>query len=477
MAVHFIDSVVFQDSVGIERMRKAFDETTMFQRWLDVERAIALAEGELGMISKSAAARIAECAKVENIDLDTVKAHGKVTTHSLMGLLKEFRRAIDHEDARYVHWGATTQDIIDTGLMLMIRDAYDIVEDLLSDVLRHGRPLLAAHRDTMMAGRTHGGQALPITFGLKAAIWLDELVRQLQRWRAARERILVVNIVGAVGTFASWGKSGFELQRLAADILGLGIPLSPWSSARDRMAEAVTLCALTAGTASRIAKEVYNLGKTEVRELEEAFSVGKIGSTTMPHKHNPVRAEWTIVLDRLIRANAGVALEAMGVENERDATHWKAEWIVVPETFVLLSGALNHLSEILGGLQVNADRMARNTEMLKGLLMSERAMFVVAEHLPLPDAHQAVYEASVRAYDKDTLLIDELMTNCAVAGVCERRRIEEALDPRTYLGLAGEITDRVASEVDSVLAETDPMTSGETRATFQSVAAPIGCSK
>lgn len=452
MAVHFIDSVVFQDSVGTERMRKAFDETTMFQRWLDVEGAIALAAGDLGMIPKSAAARIADCARVEKIDLETVKAHGKVTTHSLIGLLKEFRRAINHEDARYVHWGATTQDIIDTAMMLMIRDAYDIVEDLLTDALRHGRPLLATHRDTLMVGRTHGGHALPITFGLKAAIWLDELVRQLQRWRAARERILVVNIIGAVGTFASWGSQGFDLQSRAAKILGLGTPLSPWASARDRTAEAMTLCALTAGTASRIAKEIYNLAKTEVRELEEPFALGKVGSSTMPHKRNPVRTEWTIVLDRLIRANAGVALEAMGVENERDASHWKAEWIVVPETFVLLSGSLNHLGGTLAGLKVNADRMARNADMLKGLLLSERAMFVVAESLPLPEAHEAVYQASVRAYDNDTPLLDELMAESSVAGVCDRQKIAEALNPRGYLGLSGEVADRIGAEIDAILA-------------------------
>ena len=452
MAVHFIDSVVFQDSVGTERMRKVFDETAMFQRWLDVEGAIALAAGALGMIPKAAAARIADCAHVEKIDLETVKAHGKVTSHSLIGLLKEFRRAINHEDARFVHWGATTQDIIDTGMMLMIRDGFDIVEDQLSETLRNGRPLLAKHRDTLMVGRTHGGHALPITFGLKAAIWLDEVVRQLERWRAARQRILVVNIIGAVGSFASWGRMGFDLQKRAADILGLGTPMSPWAASRDRTAEAMTLCALTAGTSSRIAKEIYNLSKTEVRELEEPFTLGKVGSSTMPHKRNPVRTEWSIVLDRIIRANAGVALEAMGVENERDASHWKAEWVVVPETFVMLSGSLNHLAGTLGGLRVNAGRMAKNADMLKGLLLSERAMFVVAEKLPLPEAHEAVYQASVRAYDNDTPLLDELMAERAVAGVCDRQKIAEALDPRGYLGLSGEVADRIGAEIDAILA-------------------------
>lgn len=451
MAVHFLDNVVFQDSVSTERMRAVFNERMMFQRWLDVERAIALACGELGIIPKGAAERIAECAQIDRIDLETVKAHGKVTTHSLIGLLKEFRAAIDHDDARYVHWGATTQDIIDTGLILMIRDAMDIVDNQLSDILRHGRPLLRAHRDTVMVGRTHGGHALPITFGLKAAIWLDELARQLERWRAARDRILVVNIIGAVGTFASWGKDGVALQAKSAETLGLGVPDSPWAAARDRIAEAMTLCALTSGTAARIAKEIYNLAKTELRELEEPFAVGKVGSSTMPHKRNPVRTEWSVVLDRIIRANAGVALEAMGVEHERDATHWKAEWVVIPETFAMLAGSLNHLDGTLSGLQVNVDRMAKNAGILKGLLLSERAMFAVAEHLPLPEAHKAVYQASIRSYDNDTLLLDELMAEPGVAEVCQRAAIEKALDPRQYLGLSGEIADRIGGKIDHMV--------------------------
>jgi len=448
MSVHFIDNSVFQDSVSTARMRDIFDEMTTFQRWLDVERAIALASGELGIIPKSAAERIAAHATMEGIDLEAVKAHGKVTGHSLLGLLKEFRRVIDHDDARYVHWGATTQDIIDTGMMLMIRDGYALIEEQLADTLRHARPLLKTYRDTVMVGRTHGGHALPITFGMKAAIWLDELSRQLVRWREAKERILVVDIVGAVGTMASWGDAGFALQKRAAEILGLGTPLSPWASSRDRTAEAATLCALASGTAHRISKEIYNLAKTEVREMEEPFAMGKVGSSTMPHKRNPVHTEWSIVLDRIIRADAGVMLEAMGMENERDATHWKAEWVILPELFCMLSGSLAHLDTTLSGLWVHPERMEQNTQMLKGLLLSERAMFVLAEKMPLPEAHETVYQASVRAFDNDTALIDELMAEKAVVASCKREDIEAALDPKGYVGLAGEIADRVGAHLD-----------------------------
>ncbi|WP_337997042.1 adenylosuccinate lyase [Oleispirillum naphthae] len=451
MSVHFIDNSVFQDSVSTPRMREIFDEQTMFQRWLDVERAIALASGELGIIPKAAAERIAAHAKMDGIDLDAVKAHGKVTGHSLLGLLKEFRRVINHDDARYVHWGATTQDIIDTGMMLMVRDAYALIEEQIAETLRHARPLLKTYRDTVMVGRTHGGHALPITFGMKAASWLDEMGRNLVRWRAAKERILVVDIVGAVGTFASWGDAGFALQQRSAEILGLGAPLSPWPSSRDRVAEAATLCALTSGTASRISKEIYNLAKTEVREIEEPFTMGKVGSSTMPHKRNPIHTEWSIVLDRIIRGDTAVSLEAMGVENERDASHWKAEWIIVPEIFCMLSGSLAHLDATLSGLWVHPERMEANTRMLKGLLLSERAMFVLAQSMPLPEAHETVYQASVRAFDNDTALIDELMQEKGVAAACTREDIEAALDPKSYVGLAGEIADRVGAHIDELV--------------------------
>lgn len=451
MSVHFIDNSVFQDSVSTPRMRAAFDELTMFQRWLDVERAIAIASGELGIIPKSAAERIAAHADIAEIDIEAVKAHGKITSHSLLGLLKDFRRAIDHDDARYVHWGATTQDIVDTGMMLMIRDGHAIIEEQIAETLRHARPLLKIYRDTVMVGRTHGGHALPITFGMKAAVWLDELGRQLQRWREAKDRILVVGIVGAVGTMASWGDAGFALQKRAAELLGLGAPISPWAASRDRIAETATLCALTSGTASRIAKEVYNLAKTEVREIEEPFTLGKVGSSTMPHKRNPVHTEWSIVLDRIIRADAGVVLEAMGIENERDATHWKAEWVVVPEIFSMLSGSLAHLDATLSGLWVHPERMEKNTRMLKGLLLSERAMFVLAEKMPLPEAHEMVYQASVRAFDNDTALVDELMAEQGVAGICSRAEIMVALDPKGYVGVAGEIADHVGAHLDALL--------------------------
>lgn len=452
MTVHFMDSIVFGDSLGTADMRQVFSETSTYQRWLDVEVALANAQASMGMIPKEAAETIASKADASLIDLETVKANGKRTGHSLLGVLGEFRRVMAHDDhSRYVHFGATTQDIIDTGLMLMIRDAYTWVMERTAAVMRVMSDILDSHAQTVMVGRTHGGHALPITFGFKAAIWLSELSRQFERWDMARQRVLVGNMTGAVGTFAAWGDKGLEVQKRTLELLGLGVPETVWHSSRDRVAEVMTLCALLAGTGARIGHEVYNLSKTEVGELMEP-SAGKIGSSTMPHKRNSIHSEWIMVLEREIRANASLALEVMSQENERDASRWKNEWIAVPESFVYLSGLLNHMTVLMKGLTVDKVRMLQNTNMLRGMLLSEQVMFLLEKHFPLPTAHEKVYLASVRAVEKGAHLVDELLTDPEVAAKFQRADIEKVLDPAAYLGQAVEVTRAVKLRVDQQLA-------------------------
>lgn len=451
IAAHFMDTVVFGGSVGTPDMRRFFTETATFQRWLDVEVALARAQAAMGMIPADAADVIAASADASKLDLDAVQASGRRTGHSLLGVLADFRRVIAHDHARYVHFGATTQDIIDTGTMLAVRDAYDHATARLAAIMERLAAIVREHASTIMVGRTHGGHALPITFGFKASVWLSELSRQLERWDQARSRVLVGNMTGAVGTFASWGDRGPEVQQRTMALLGLGVPETCWHSSRDRVAEAMTLCAMLAGTGARIGHEVYNLSKTEVRELGEP-SAGKIGSSTMPHKRNPIHSEWTMVLERQIRANASIALEAMSQENERDASRWKSEWIVVPETFVYLSGLLNHLTVLFDGLTVDAARMLANTNMLKGMLLSEQVMFLLERHFPLPVAHDKVHRASIRALERDATLVDELMADAEVAAACSRADVERVLDPAGYLGESVAVANAVAERVGGQLA-------------------------
>lgn len=447
MAIHFMDSTVFSDSVGTPQMREIFKEQSMFQRWLEVEAALARAQASLGMIPEKSAERIAEGAQIKQIDLNRVKSHGKETGHSLMGLLREFRALVGLPDAGYIHWGATTQDIIDTGQMLQIKEALGRINDQIRGVLKRWMPLMDEHRETVMAGRTHGQQALPITFGFKIAIWMDELGRHVTRLGEMRERVLVGNITGAVGTFAPWGSKGFEVQSRTLDLLGLGVPDSCWHAARDRLAEIMNFLGLVASSCSRIAREVYNLSKTEFWEIEEPFTPGKIGSSTMPHKRNPVHCEWVLVLTRIIRSNAALAMEAMVQENERDASAWKTEWIIIPESCVMLSGVLAHLDSIFNGLIVRKDRMGKNMQLLRGLLNSEAVMFVLNEFLPLPEAHEKVYEASMKAFEKESSLAEELLADPEIARRCDRQKLDFAMKPENYIGLCRETIDRVKEKV------------------------------
>jgi adenylosuccinate lyase len=453
MAVHFMDSTVFGGSVGTPEMRSVFEERSRFQYWLDTEAALAEAQASMGIIPKESAEQIRRRADAGLLDLDAVRDHGKVTGHSLVGLLKDFRRVVGGEDARYVHWGATTQDIIDTGQMLCVKAALEILERQMIGVMKRILSLMDEHAGTLMVGRTHGGHALPITLGLKMAIWLDEFCRQLERFRQTRERILVGNMTGAVGTFASWGSRGFELQEKTMKILGLGTPDTCWHSSRDRFAEVMALFGLIASTGARIGKEIYNLSKTEVSELEEPFSMGKVGSSTMPHKRNPVHCEWVIVLAKIIRSNAQLAMEAMVQENERDASAWKTEWIIIPESCVMMSSSLAHLDAVFNGLIVRKEQMKKNVDMLRGLLLSEPVMFVLAESMPLPQAHQKVYEASMRAFEKETSLLEELLVDDDVTGSCDRQRLIEALDAEGYTGLSVETVYRIKEKAAVIISD------------------------
>lgn len=452
MSVHMLDMAVFEDTLSTLAMREVFEENAFFQSWLDVEAALATTQGSLGMIPQASATAIAAAAKVERIDFEAVKAHGRETGHSLVPLLRELRRVAGPEHAGFVHWGATTQDIVDTGMMLMVKAAWGLAGEQMLVLMKALLGHMEAHRDTVMVGRSHGNHALPITFGFKVAGWLDELHRQVTRWEQAKTRVLVGSINGAVGTFAPWGAQGFEVQAETCRLLALGVPDAPWQSARDRTAEAATLCGLTAGTLSRIAQEIYLLAKTEVGELAEPFTPGMIGSSTMPHKRNPIRTEWVLNLTRMVRSNAQAMMEAMSAEHERDASRWRTEWVRLPESFLMLSGALAHLIAVAEGLQVNAGRMEANLGLERGLLFSEPAMFALAEAgLPLDQAHHKVYEAAQRVHQNGTQFLDELVADPEITSLCSRDALAAIMDPRAHTGLAGAVVDKIAEKTANLV--------------------------
>jgi 3-carboxy-cis,cis-muconate cycloisomerase len=440
LPTHVIDSVLFRDRYVSAEMRALFGDEALVQRWLDVEAALATVEGRLGLIPADAAAEIARKAKVELLDFPALAEAITAAAHPIIALIRALAAVCDGEAGEYVHWGATTQDIQDTATALQLRDAYAIVErDLgrLGDALEK---LTERHRDTPMAGRTHGQHAVPITFGFKTAVWLAEVDRHAERLAESRERVLVGQFSGAVGTMAALGEAGLDVQRLLLDELALGVPVIAWHTARDGIAEFVSLLGLLAGTVGKIASEIVTLQKTEVLEVEEPWQKGRGGSSTMPHKRNPMRSQGIVANTKVVQGQVPIMLGLMGQEHERDMRPWLAERIVVPEACVLAAGALETLAEILEGLEVYPERMRHNLEATRGFILSEQVMMELAPVIGRQRAHDLIYDAAMAA-EEGMSLRDALLAAPELAGrVAE---LESLLDPAAYTGLSAHFADEV----------------------------------
>ena len=445
MAGHPIDYYVYGGSWGTDEGRKIFSEEQMIDRWLKIEAALAEAESEMGIIPEWAAKEISAKASVERIDLNLARAEQQKTRHSLVPVIRAFARACGEKAGEFVHYGPTTQDIIDTGNALALREVMDAVKRDLEAIEKRLVQITLEYADTPMAGRTHGQHALPITFGFKTASWLQEVRRHLDRLEEGRIRILVGELAGAVGSYASWGEQGRELERRTVARLGLGQSDIPWQSSRDRSAEAVLLLAMICSTLGKIAGEVYLLQKTEVDELAQGFEMGRVGSSTMPHKRNPETAEGIKGISRLVRYRAAGILEAMEGEHERDASNWKTEWVIIPEVSIYTLAALSKTRELLGGLAVRRENMRANLDRTRGLILSERAMFVLGEHLGKQTAHEVVYEASMKAFETGKDLTSALAADSLVRKILSEEAIRKFLDPVTYTGLCAQLAREVAS--------------------------------
>ena len=449
MPSHLIDYSLFGDQFSTPEMRAIFDERAMIQRWLDVEAALAVSQAELGLIPAEAGPAVAAAARVERLDMEAVKLDLGVTAHPILPVVRALDRAVGLH-GRWVHWGATTQDIMDTGMVLQMKDAHAIFRRDLVALVRALSELAARHRDTVMAGRTHGQQALPITFGFKAAVWTAEVLRHVERLDQVAPRLLVGELAGAVGTLAGFGPRGVEIQQRVMARLGLGVPPIAWHVARDSMSEFIALLALIGGTLARIAWEVIELQHSEVAEVEEPFSHGKVGSSTMPHKRNPTYAERVVALGRLLRGLAGTALETMVQAHERDASAGRAEWALVPEACCLAAASEHWTLHIVRGLRVDPGRMQENLNRLGGLLLSEAVMLRLGEVLGRNTAHDVVYEAAMAAYDGKGRFRDVLMEDIRVAAHLGPTELDRLLDPTGYTGLAGVFVDRMLAEARKV---------------------------
>lgn len=443
-----IDSLAIGPLFSTVEMKQVFSDQNMVQKWIDTEAALATAQGEIGMIPKEAAAEINRKADAKLLDYAAIGENYK-SSITIVPLLKEFKKVLDNNAGEYVHWGATSQDIVDTGLILRMREAHAIISRQVADCAIASRELAAKYRDLVMAGRTHVQHALPITFGMKAATWVFELENHEARLKECAPRLFIGQLSGAVGTLASMGDKGLQVQKRTMEILGLGVTPVHWHSTRDHIAEFMNLLALIAGTLTRITHEVLTLQRTEIGELEEPFFMGKVGSSTMPHKRNPQVCENVIGLCRLVRAQAPVAVECMNVEHERDWGCEIAEWDFVPSACIHLDAALEKTLDILKNLIVYPKKMEANLTLLHGLMLSESIMIHLAEKMGRLTAHDVVYETSMHAFEKQISMVEALCGNAEVMKYFNRQEIERMLDPHSYIGIA-------AASVDNTLARKRP---------------------
>jgi 3-carboxy-cis,cis-muconate cycloisomerase len=443
LAVTVFDSALFRDMFGTAEMRGVFSDEALVGYYLEAEAALARAQARMGVIPHAAAAAINEAARSITVDFEAMRRETEIVGYPILPLVHQLSAAAG-EAGRFVHWGATTQDMMDTANALQIRAALAIVERDLLDLGGILATMAQKYRDAPMAGRTHLQQALPVTFGYKAAVWLSSIDRHIERARQVRPRVLLGEFAGAAGTLASIGSGGLEMQKLFCEELDLDQPAITWHVARDGIAEAVTLLGLITGTLGKIATDVMIMAATEFGEVAEPFVPGRGSSSTMPQKRNPISSELMLAAAKAVRQHVATMLDGMIHDFERATGPWHVEWVSLPESFLLTASALANAKFMLAGLTVNEQRMRENLDLTHGLIVAEAVMMAAAPKLGRQHAHDVVYDACRTAIESDEQLADVLARLPeiveALGGV---DAIRHHCDPINYLGLCGEMVDRV----------------------------------
>ncbi|WP_292459979.1 adenylosuccinate lyase [Methanothermococcus sp.] len=441
MAVHPIDF-----RYGSKEMKEVWEEETKLQKMLEVEAAIAKAQGELGIIPMEAAEEINRKASTKYVKLERAKEIERETRHDIVAMVKAFAEVCEGNAGEYIHFGATSNDIVDTSQSLQFKDAIAILLDKLKTLRDELIKKAEEHKYTVCIGRTHGQHAIPTTYGMKFALWASEIQRHMDRLEVCKERLCVSMITGAVGTMAALGKDGIKIHKRVGEILGLNpVLISNQVIQRDRHAEFMATLALIAQTLNKIGVTVRSMQRTEIKELEEEFDASKqTGSSTMPHKRNPITFEQICGLSRVIKANALAEFDNIPLWEERDLTNSSPERCLFPESCVLLDHILNLSIKGMRKLTVNIENVNRNLELTKGLIMAERVMITLAKKgMGRQTAHEVVRKCAMKAHDENRHLKEVLSEDEEVMKYLAEAELDELFDYKTYIGLAPEIVDEV----------------------------------
>jgi 3-carboxy-cis,cis-muconate cycloisomerase len=442
MPINPADGPILGTLYGSDAMRAVFDESAYFQRMLDVEAALAQVQARLGIIPGEAAGAIAEAAARGDLSTEVLAASARNVGYPVVGLVAELSRGAG-EAGGWTHWGATTQDIMDTATVLQVRAGLGLIEAEMRAILTALAGHARIHRGTVMAGRTHLQQALPTTFGLKCATWALPFIGYIRRLPELRRRVELVEFGGAAGTLASLGDQGVAVMEGLAAELDLHAPIAPWHVCREGLAEAVAYLGLICGSLAKFATDIILLAQTEVGEVAEPYVSGRGASSTMPQKRNPIASEYILAATRSVQALVPVMLGAMAQDHERATGPWQSEALVIPQAFVLTHGALLHARAITEGMVVDTERMRRNLDLTHGLIVAEAVMMGLAPHLGRGEAHHVVKHACDVALTERLSLTDALARDPAVSSRLDRAAIERMTDPASYLGSAQAFADRV----------------------------------
>ena len=429
-----------------EAMCEIFSDRGHLQGMLDFEAALARAEARLGVIPKAAAPAIAAQCRAELFDLAALGRNAASAGNTAIPMVKALTALVGTKNKRaagYVHWGATSQDAMDTGLVLQLRAAFGLLDADLARLANALTRLARKHKRTPMAGRTWMQQALPVTFGLKAASALSAVQRHRTRLHELQARVLVIQFGGAAGTLASLGDRGPAISKALAAELKLGDPGLSWHAQRDRVAEVATTLGLVVGTLGKIAQDVSLMMQTEIGEAFEPAARGRGGSSTMPHKRNPVACAVVLAAATRVPGLVSVMLAAMVQEHERGLGGWHVEWETLPDICMLSAGALEQTARMMEGLQVDAGRMRHNLEATHGLIMAEAVSAALAPKLGRAAAHALIEGACRRAVEKKESLRDTLMRDTEVGKLLSSADLKRLCDPACYLGAAEQLVDGV----------------------------------
>ena len=441
-----LDCQIMRNVFGTNRMRAVFDSRRLLQGWLDVWAALAEAEADAELIPAEAARKIRSVATAELYDLEKIGAGVEAGRHILMPSIRALSERAG-EAGKYVHWGTTSQDVFDTGLVLQIRDALDIVDEEVRTQIGFLLPLAERYKSHAMAGRTHWQHAVPITFGLKVAFWIDELSRHLERLQDVRSRAVVCQMSGSAGTFAALGRHAPAVQAAFSRRIGLRLPDAPWYNVRDNFAEMISTLGMIAATVERICNETGRLSSTEIGEVSEPQTRTQVGSSAMPQKRNPINGERAVANCHLVRGLVPVMQGLMVVAHERDMSVTAAEWLLIPQCFILLDGALCLAHRILSDLQVDAGRMTQNLALTQGGIVAEAVMYGLGWKMGRGAAHELTMKLARQAHAEHKALLDVMLKNQEASKHLTEAEMRDLVNPQNYLGMAEAVVDKVISRV------------------------------